>query len=407
MWRSVFVPTVALAFAEGLLVPVLPLFVASLGVPFWWVGLVLAGEAIGMLVGDLPAGTLLRRVDRKLAMLVGIALLGVAALGAAFVDAVVAVFLLRVLAGLGAALWGISRHAFLADAVPLHRRGRMIAAFGGAQRIGSLAGPAVGGVVAAVFGFSAPFLLYASVAGLTLAYCWRYLESAPPAGRRVARARARVPVLVAAAPEADREADREAASPWASVWALGGRRLGAAAAGVLMAQAIRAGRRIVIPLYASTVLGLDVEQVGWIVSLAAAFDVVLFPLAGWVMDRFGRKHAIVPSFALQAVGMALVPLTAGFAGLAAAASLIGVGNGLGAGTMMTVGADLAPKDAVGEFLGAWRLVGDGGAMGGPVLVGALADAWGLAFATVAVAAVGAGAALTFAYGVPETVRRGS
>ena len=75
--------------------------------------------------------------------------------------------------------------------------------------------------------------------------------------------------------------------------------------------------------------------------------------------------------------------------------------------MMTVGADLAPKDAVGEFLGAWRLVGDGGAMGGPVLVGALADALGLAFATVAVAVVGAGAALTFAYGVPETVRRGS
>ena len=75
-----------------------------------------------------------------------------------------------------------------------------------------------------------------------------------------------------------------------------------------MAQAIRAGRRIVIPLYASAVLGLDVEQVGWIVSLAAAFDVVLFPVAGWVMDRFGRKHAIVPSFALQAVGMALVPL---------------------------------------------------------------------------------------------------
>jgi len=404
MWRSVFVPTVALAFAEGLLVPVLPLFVASLGVPFWWVGLVLAGEAIGMLVGDLPAGSLLRRVDRKAAMLLGIALLGVAALGAAFVDAVVAIFALRVLAGLGAALWGISRHAFLADAVPLHRRGRMIAAFGGAQRIGSLAGPAVGGVVAAVGGFSAAFLVYAGVAMVTLAYCWRYLESAPPVGRRdLARAH---PSVTAHAPAPAMEVG-EPASPWASVWALGWRRLGAAAAGVLMAQAIRAGRRIVIPLYASAVLGLDVEQVGWIVSLAAAFDVVLFPLAGWVMDRFGRKHAIVPSFALQAVGMALVPLSGGFAGLAAAASLIGIGNGLGAGTMMTVGADLAPKNAIGEFLGAWRLVGDGGAMGGPVLVGSLADALGLAFATVAVAAVGAGAALTFAYGVPETVRRGS
>lgn len=402
MWRSVFVPTVLLAFAEGLLVPVLPLYVASLGVPFWWVGLVLAGEAIGMLVGDLPAGSMLRRVDRKSAMLLGIALLGLAALATAFVDAVVGIFALRLVAGLGAALWGISRHAFLADAVPLQRRGRMIAAFGGAQRIGSLGGPAVGGWVAAAAGFSSAFLLYAAVAAATLAFCWRYLESAPPEGRR----------LPPSAGTADRRAapagaGAEAASAWSLVWALGGRHLGAAAAGNLMAQAIRAGRRIVIPLHGAAVLGLDVRQVGWIVSLAAAFDVLLFPLAGWVMDRFGRKFAIVPSFALQALGMALVPLTGSFAGLAVAASLIGLGNGVGSGTMMTIGADLAPKGAVGEFLGAWRLVGDGGAMGGPVLVGALADALGLAFATVAVAAVGAGAALTFAYGVPETVRRSS
>ena len=403
MWRSVFVPTVFLAFAEGLLVPVLPLYVVSLGVPFWWVGLVLAGEAIGMLIGDLPAGSMLRRVDRKSAMLLGIALLGLAALATAFVDAVVGILALRLVAGLGAALWGISRHAFLADAVPLQRRGRMIAAFGGAQRIGSLAGPAVGGWVAAVAGFSSAFLLYAAVAAVTLVFCWRYLESTPPEGRR----RLPLPPGAAAHGAVHAGAGSEVASAWALVWALGWRRLGAAAAGNLMAQAIRAGRRIVIPLHGAAVLGLDVRQVGWIVSLAAAFDVLLFPLAGWMMDRFGRKFAIVPSFALQALGMALVPLTGSFAGLAVAASLIGLGNGVGSGTMMTIGADLAPKGAVGEFLGAWRLVGDAGAMGGPVLVGALADVLGLAFATVAVAAVGAGAALTFAYGVPETVRRSS
>jgi MFS family permease len=75
-----------LAFAEGMLVPVLPLYVASLGVPFWWVGLVLAAEAIGMLIADLPAGALLRRIDRKTAMLLGIALLGLAALALAWAD---------------------------------------------------------------------------------------------------------------------------------------------------------------------------------------------------------------------------------------------------------------------------------------------------------------------------------
>lgn len=398
MWRSVYVPTIALSFAEGLLVPVLPLYVASLGVPLWWVGLVLAGEAIGMLVGDLPAGALLRRIDRRTAMLAGIGLLGAAVGATAFVDGAPAVFALRLGAGLGAALWGISRHAYLADAVPLQRRGRVIAAFGGAHRIGLLAGPAVGGVVAVSFGFPAVFVVYAAVAAVTLALVAGVRDGAVSDDAAASHPTPRT--APAAAGEGATAAARSAA--WAEIAAIGTRTLLAAGAGTLLAQAIRAGRRIVIPLYGGVALGLDVDQVGWILSLAAAFDVALFPVAGWVMDHLGRKAAIVPSFALQAIGMALVPATAGFAGLAVAASLIGLGNGLGSGTMMTIGADLAPKGAMGEFLGAWRLVGDGGGMVSPVLVGGLADALGLAAGTLAVAALGMGAVVAFAYGVPET-----
>jgi MFS family permease len=384
MWRSVYVPTVVLAVGEGMLVPVLPLYVAALGAPFWLVGLVLAAESVGMLLGDVPAGALLRRVDRKLTMLVGIAVIGFAVAALAFVDGVWPVLLLRLAAGGGTALWGISRHAFLTTSVPPRQRGRALAAFGGAQRIGHLIGPALGGLVAAVGGFDAAFLVYGGVAVVAFSICAIFLAPAPPgpAPRRVVgQASALVGVL------------RDH-----------GRVLATAGAGQVMAQGIRSGRRIVIPLYAATTLGLDVEGVGWILSIGAAFDVALFPVAGWVMDRFGRKHAIVPSFVLQALGMALVPLTGSFAGLAAATSLIGFGNGLSAGTMMTVGADLAPDEALGEFLGVWRLVGDAGAVGGPVVVGALADLLTLPLATFAIASVGLGAAATFAYGVPETRR---
>jgi len=386
LWRSVFIPNITIAFAEGLLVPVLPLYLTSIGAPFWWIGLVLAAEAIGMLIFDLPAGALLRRVSRRLAMVSGLLLLALGALLAAFASDAGMLFVLRLLAGAGGAIWGISRHAYLADAVPLAQRGRVIAAFGGSQRVGSLLGPVVGGVLAVNFGFSAPFLLYAAVAFAVVVFVWGVVEPAPAGvvGR------------------AQHVGGRAA---WAQVRALGGRMLAAAAVGVVMSQAIRAGRRVVIPLFGATVLGLDAQQVGLVVSLAAAVDVALFPLAGIIMDRYGRKAAIIPSFLIQALGMALVPLTGDFLSLALAASLIGFGNGIGSGTIMTLGADLAPKGATGEFLGAWRLVGDGGAMGGPVLVGTLAQVFGLAGATVVVAATGLLAVMAFAFGVPETMRR--
>jgi len=130
----------------------------------------------------------------------------------------------------------------------------------------------------------------------------------------------------------------------------------------------------------------------------------LFYPAGWLMDHLGRKYAILPSFLIQAAGMFLVPFTHSFGALLAAAMLIALGNGLGSGSMMTLGADLAPKESRGEFLGVWRLIGDLGHTGGPIVVGQVADLVALPMAAWALAAAGLSAGLVFGLLVPETHR---
>ena len=50
--------------------------------------------------------------------------------------------------------------------------------------------------------------------------------------------------------------------------------------------------------------------------------------------------------------------------------LAGIGNGLGSGIVLTLGADLAPADERSRFLGVWRLVGDCGVLAGPLLTSA-------------------------------------
>jgi len=82
--------------------------------------------------------------------------------------------------------------------------------------------------------------------------------------------------------------------------------------------------------------------------------------------------------------------------------VIGLGNGLGSGTMMTLGADLAPEGATGEFLGLWRLIGDAGAFLGPISVGLIAGAAGLRGSAMLLAVVGVAASLTLAFLVQET-----
>lgn len=380
MFRSIYLPTLILGLANGLLIPVLPLFAATLTESFGLIGLALAAEGLGLVLTDLPAGRWLGRLGHRRAMLFGIALMAAAVAALALVDTVLALLLARLLAGAAAALWNIARHAYIAAATKRARRGRVIALFGGSNRVGAFLGPLLGGVVAGLFGLRAPFLLYALLAAVAVALVGRYLASGTVAPeRRTVSLRA---LLLAQR-----------------------RTFLTAGVGQLLAQAIRGGRKVLIPLYGGVTLGLSVEAVGAIVGVAALFDVLLVLPAGQVMDRWGRKFAIVPSFLVQAIGMALIPLTGGFATLMIAASVIGFGNGLSSGSMMTLGADLAPEGEVGAFLGAWRLIGDGGSSGGPLLVGAVAEAVGLPLAALAVAGVGALAAITFASAVPETLRR--
>ena len=169
---------------------------------------------------------------------------------------------------------------------------------------------------------------------------------------------------------------------------------------------VRTARLVIAPLYAADVLGLGVEEVGVIISIAAAVDMLMFYPAGMIMDHWGRKYASVPSFFVQSAGMAAIPLAQDFLGLLLALVVVGLGNGIGSGTMMTLGADLAPDDGRGVFLGLWRFVGDLGGAGSPLAMGYIADWVGLTETPLAAAGIGLRRGPHFVVvGVPETLKR--
>jgi MFS family permease len=384
LYLSIYLPAFILAFCKGMLIPILPLYASSFGISYGLIGLILAGEAIGMLVGDLPAGSLLRRLDRKWVMLLGLSLLIVSVLALFWAQNVWQLILFRFSAGVGTALWNISRHAFITEMIRTETRGRSIATLGGIFRLGSFAGPAVSGVVAASFGLKAPFLLYTGLAIVGALVTAVFIKTSPQVSVRMAHGTYNHLL----------ELLRVHRHTFLN-----------AGLGQLLAQIIRSGRFVILPLYAANVLGLDVQAVGWIMSFSSLIDTLMFYPAGLLMDRLGRKSAIVPSLIILGLGMALIPLAADFGTLMVAASVVGFGNGLGSGSMMTLGADLAPKESLGEFLGVWRLIGDGGATSGPLAIGGLADALDLSVAPFVIAAIGLVAASVFAFRVPETLKR--
>ena len=380
----VYAPTLLLAVGSGMLTPILPLYAVSFGASYGLVGLVLGSRGLGTIIGDMPAGVLLSRLGQRRLMLIGLVVIGLCGLAMSMAQTIWMLVLFGLLEGIGGALWNISRHAYLTDAAPVGQRGRAIATFGGIFRTGNLVGQALGGTLGALLGLRAPFIFYAVIAALTLLFPLFFGED----GERHRQHKAGHGHVV-------------------SLWSVvrdNYKVLLSAGVGQLFAQMIRSGRNIVVPLYGADVLGLSIQSVGWVMSISSAVDALMFFPAGVIMDRFGRKYAYVSCFLIQGIGMALIPFTGGFTALVFATSLIGFGNGLGSGTMMTLGADLAPREAMGEFLGVWRLIGDSGSLAGPLLVGSVADLLSLTPAILAIGAIGILAASILGFFVPETLK---
>lgn len=386
-----YVPSFVIFLGFGLLTPVLPLYAEELGGTFGWVGAVTSAQALGMLITDVPCGLLIRRVGQKRAMLLGMILLVVLRGAMSWAGSIQEVFAYRLISGFGMALYGVARHAYITEHASLENRGKSMALFGGLLRIGRFIGPPVGGFVAAAAGLRLPFVVAAAVGLIAVVVVWFFVPTDRVEKTTQPAARGARPTT-------------QVARGW--LWPLLKNQaalLIPAGLGHIFVQIIRAGRGTIIPLYAAKMLGLDVGQVGVLLGISAAVEMVMFVPAGWLMDNWGRKFSYVPSFGLQAIGMACVPLTNTYGGLLACATLIGLGNGLSSGGMMTLGSDLAPDHARGEFLGVWRLIGDVGGMAGPAAVGFVADALALPSAALTLAGSGLLACLTFGLLLPETL----
>ena len=137
--------------------------------------------------------------------------------------------------------------------------------------------------------------------------------------------------------------------------------------GVLVIAAARSTRQSIIPLWAESV-GVDAATTSVIFGISAGVDMLLFYPGGAIMDRFGRVWVAVPSMIILATGFILLPLTHDALTIGLVAALMGLGNGISSGIVMTLGADAAPPDARVQFLGGWRLFADLGHAGGPALI---------------------------------------
>lgn len=381
MILPIYIPAFLLAIGGGIVSPTLSIYVKSFELSYTLTTVVLA---VGVL-GNIPAGILVERLGRKLSMLLGLVMIGISTVGMGTATHFFQLIVSQLFGGIGMALWMLARHAYMTDVIPIANRGRAIALFGGVNRMGTF----VGQFCSIFLGVNLrlPFFIYTGILVLNFVLCLFFI----PETRRTIHQTTdkKVPYLKQLI-----QISRQHA-----------RLLATAGVGQVCVQTLRRGCNIIIPLYADEVVGLTTQQVRSVVMISSAVDMSMFPIAGYMMDRFGRRYATVPGVCIFATGMVLMSFTGTFTWLLLAAIFMKMGNGIASGTMMTLGADLAPREGTGEFLGLWRLTGDFGGSAGPVIVGNLADLFGLSYSGFALGGIGYLAVGIFLWLVPETLKK--
>ena len=363
----VYLPSVAGTLGIGMMVPVLPLYMRGIGLSFSDVGVVLGAAGVGAMLGAVPSGWVMARRDERVLLVLSLVVIAAATAVLGLTAAVAAMIALRVMFGAGGIGLRLALQTYVAAGVESGSRGRALSLIGGSFRLSLLIGPLLGGYLADAVGFKWTFMLCGAVTAVGLVGA---VERGPMVPRAPVEPRSddllRMPMLKALRRH----------------WRI----LAKAGPAAGLAVAARQGRYAAVPLIAAE-LGLSPSATGGLVAVGTGADLLLFPVSGYLMDRFGRLYAIVPSFTLFTAGLVILAYSHTALMVAVSGAVMGIGNGIGSGTMLTMASDLAPSEARGQVLSGLALLQDTGSVLGPVIVGVAADVAGVGASALVLAGV--------------------
>lgn len=381
---KVYSPSLLYGLGLGAVTPVIALSALGRGATLATAALVVTLVGVGSLISNIPAAMLTTKIGERLSMIVAA---GWAALGMVLgiIPSNLGVFALGVtMLGMAGGVFNLARQSYLAEAVPLEFRARAMSTLGGVMRIGVFVGPFASTLAMNWLGIAGAYWVGMGAMAIALVVCLWIPDLQSRAAVEEGQSRAGGSMLSIAKDQ------------WRILLGVG--------LGIVCISAVRSTRQIVLPLWGEN-LGLDAATISLVYGVSGAIDMLIFYPAGKVMDKRGRAWVAVPCMAVMATALFLLPMTHSVPTMMAVAMLMGFGNGIGSGIVMTLGADYSPVSGRPKFLGLWRLMSDTGAMAGPVLLSLLVAVATLGAGVWAISGISLLGAGLFGYFIPRTSRR--
>lgn len=378
------------------------------------------------------AGKLGDRYGRRMFLLGGYTVFGLASLGAAISPNIVLLIVFRAGQALAGSVIFPNGSALLRQIVPEHRRGARFGLLGSSIAFGAAIGPPLGGALIELGDWPAIFWVNLPLSAIVLLIAVRTIPS-----DRFARTAARFDfggsVLLAAALAVGAwlltridDVTAGVAIPVGAAVAIAfvffvlhelrhpdpvvqprffkRRTFAAATAGIALSNLGLYVLLLAVPFMLEERPGWSASKIGLVLTSMSAGMVLLAPIGGRLSDRLGRRTPAVAGMVLLALGTtALAAVGADISGplLVAVLALSGIGIGLGSGSLQTSAIETIEPEHAGMAAGASstsRYLGS--IVGAAVLAGAVAAGDGLA-SVLWMTAIAACAAIVLAFALPS------
>jgi len=396
-WRTaavaVYGPGAIFAFGQGAVLPMIPHVAEQLHAGIALAAFIAALVTVGELIGTLPSGWMIQRFGERTSMFMAAGLTMVGSALSFFAVNPIMFACGTFILGAAGIFFQLARQSFLTSYVPLAYRARALSLLGGMYRLGITVGPfAIAGLISIGFGPTVSFVIQACAA-ITIIIVLLTVPD-PEHNRGTTDYGAEWPE------DAPPQARDGMAVTFRKNWSV----LSTVGLATAAISALRQSRQMILPLWA-VAIALSPDTTALVIGVAGLIDFALFYTGGWVMDRFGRMWVVMPvviglsagHLLLTAVGL----LTPDLLWFSIVALVLALANGLGAGVVMTLSADLAEPGNPAPFLAVWRLIAGLGGAAAPLIISAVTALISLPIAAAVVGLLGLGGAWIYGVYLPR------
>ena len=358
IWMCVLIFANQLGF--GAMVPSLPLYAETFGVPGAAIGLAIGVYGLARFVLAIPSGQISDKWGRKPALAIGGFLSTAGNLLSVDATDYPEFLIARFIAGAGAGMVVTTGSVILADITTPARRGRVIAIYQGTFIFAVGIGPLPGGLLAQNFGLLAPFWFCAFASFIAGSIALFSVKET----RHLAR---------------QKEIKGTVLPSLADQLKILSKNIGfVLVSGIALSHALTrtGGLFNIIPIIGSFRIQLAYDEIGIALAIGSLLGLCAVYPAGVAVDRWGRKAIIVPFTFVTGISFLLFAVAETFFWFAFANALWGIASGIGGSAPAAYAADSAPPGMNASAMSLFRMLGDIGYVVGPILLGFIVDIHG-------------------------------